>query len=180
MTATVAQLPTASGSHPAPEVLRCDALARGILEAFVAGCGMQLRWIGAAQVIPGSYWGESEAGLLGDRLCVRPDTPVHSALHELCHWLCMTPQRRAMLDTDAGGEDVEEHAVCYLQCLLADQLPGYSRARCFADMDAWGYSFILGSARAFFERDCDDAQAFLLRHGLIDAGGRASGHCRAT
>jgi hypothetical protein len=180
MTATAAQLPPASTSHPAPEVLRCNALASGVLEIFVSACGMQLQRVADGDAIPGSYWGESEAGLVGDRLYVRPDTPVHSALHELCHWLCMTPPRRSVLDTDAGGEDVEEHAVCYLQCLLAAQLPGYSRARCFADMDAWGYNFVLGSARAFFERDCDDAQAFLLRHGLIGAGGRVSGHCRST
>jgi hypothetical protein len=160
-------------------VLPCSALPDGALAAFVAGCGMRLRSI-ADGAIPGSYWGESEAGLVSDALFVRPDTPVHSALHELCHWLCMTPQRRIILDTDAGGEDVEEHAVCYLQCLLAEQLPGYSRARCFADMDAWGYSFVLGNARAFFERDGDDAQAFLLRHGLIDADGRVTGHCRTA
>jgi hypothetical protein len=73
----------------------------------------------------------------------------------------MDADRRAALHTDAGGADVEEHAVCYLQCLLADRLPGYSRVRCFADMDAWGYTFVLGSAAAWFERDSDDAQAWL-------------------
>jgi hypothetical protein len=141
---------------------------------------MQLQWVAAGQAIPGSYWGGSEAGLVGDRLHVRPDTPLHSALHELCHWLCIDPQRRAALHTDAGGADVEEHAVCYLQCLLAERLPGYSRERCFADMDAWGYSFVLGSARAFFERDADDARAWLRQHGLIDADGRVSARRRAA
>ena len=33
--------------------------------------------------------------------------------------------------------------------------------RAFADMDAWGYTFRLGSARAWFERDAEDAAAFL-------------------
>ena len=52
--------------------------------------------------------------------------------------------------------------------VLADRLPGYSRARCFEDMDAWGYTFILGSAQAWFERDSDDAQDWLRARGLID------------
>ncbi|MEW6166911.1 MAG: hypothetical protein AB1651_04345 [Pseudomonadota bacterium] len=142
-----------------------------MLDAFVAAQGMRLHWIAGGAAIPGSYWGEPEAGLHGDSLFVRADTPVHSALHELCHWLCMDPARRAALHTDAGGSDVEEHAVCYLQCLLADTLPGYSRERCFADMDAWGYSFILGSAAAWFEHDSEDARAFLRQRGLLDAVG---------
>ena len=32
---------------------------------------------------PGSYWGDSEAGLRGNALYVRADTPLHSLLHEL-------------------------------------------------------------------------------------------------
>ncbi len=40
------------------------------------------------------------------------------------------------------------------------------------DMDAWGYSFRLGSAGAWFERDADDARHWLSIRGLIDAGGR--------
>jgi hypothetical protein len=161
-------------------VQRCAALAHGVLETFVSGCGMQLQWIADGAPIPGSYWGESEAGLAGDRLCVRADTPVHSALHELCHWLCMDPARRAAVHGDAGGTDPEEAGVCYLQCLLADVLPGYSQARLFADMDAWGYHFRLGGARAWFEHDAEDARAWLQGHGLIDAGGRPQGRRRAA
>jgi hypothetical protein len=37
------------------------------------------------------------------------------------------------------------------------------------DMDSWGYSFRLGSARAWFEQDADDARQWLQRHQLIDA-----------
>ena len=59
----------------------------------------------------------------GNTLYVRADTPVHSLLHELSHYVCMTPERRAGLDRDAGGDDAEECAVCYLQILLADELP---------------------------------------------------------
>jgi len=154
-------------------VTRCDALPAGALAALLGPAGLALVWLGEAAAIPGSYWGEPEAGLVGGQLYLRPDTPVHSALHEACHWLCMDDARRAGLHTDAGGTDTEENAVCYLQCLLAEQLAGYSRAQVFADMDAWGYSFILGSAAAWFAGDSDDATRWLQQHGLAeaDAGG---------
>ena len=109
---------------------------------------------------------------------MRSDTPLHSILHEACHFICMDDQRRAQLHTDAGGTVGEENAVCYLQGLLADQLPGYDRSRLFADMDAWGYSFRLGSARAWFERDADDARCWLLDHGIIDNTQRPTGVLR--
>lgn len=147
--------------------MRVDELGIEALRALLLPRGLDLVEVNAGDAIPGSYWGESEAGLIGSRLYLRADTPVHSALHEACHYLCMDPARRAALYTDAGGTDTEENAVCYLQCLLADQLAGYSRARCFVDMDAWGYSFILGSAQAWFERDSDDAQAWLRGAGLM-------------
>jgi hypothetical protein len=117
--------------------------------------------------LPGSYWGESEAGLRGNVLYVRADTPLHSLLHELSHFVCMSPARRAALDRDAGGDDDEEAAVCYLQILLADELPMLGRARMLADMDAWGYTFRLGSARTWFDQDAGDARAWLERKGLI-------------
>src|SRR5512147_889621 len=72
--------------------------------------------------IPGSYWGDSEAGLVGNKLYMRADTPVHSVLHEASHFVCMDERRRAQLDKDAGGDFEEENAVCYLQSLLADAL----------------------------------------------------------
>ena len=118
--------------------------------------------------ITGSFWGESEAGVVGRAVYVRPDTPVHSFLHEACHVICMDEERRAGLDRDAGGDDLEEAAVCYLQVLLADQIDGVGRDRIMADMDTWGYSFRLGSTRAWFEGDAEDASEFLLNHGLID------------
>jgi hypothetical protein len=86
---------------------------------------------------------------------------VHSLLHEACHYICMDIARRGALHTDAGGTDTEENAVCYLQCLLAEALPGYSKQDCFRDMDTWGYHFILGSAEAWFERDAEDARRWL-------------------
>ena len=112
-----------------------------------------------AIAIPGSYWGESEAGLIGNRIYFRPDTPLHSVLHEACHFICMDDARRAQLERDAGGDYDEENAVCYLQILLADEFAGSDSQRMCSDMDAWGYTFRLGSARAWFERDADDARA---------------------
>lgn len=152
----------------AADVVRVSALPDGALAGLLAPFGVQLEW-STAPDIRGSYWGESEAGLVGNRLVVRTDTPVHSALHEACHFVCADAGRRAALHTDAGGDDVEECAVCYLQILLADRLPGFSRERMLADMDAWGYSFRLGSARAWFENDASDAREWLAAHGwLID------------
>jgi hypothetical protein len=122
------------------------------------------------EALPGSYWGDSEAGLQGNRLYVRPDTPLHSLLHELSHFVCMSPERRAGLDRDAGGDDEEECGVCYLQILLADELP-WGRDRMLDDMDRWGYSFRLGSARAWFEQDAADARRWLRQQGLVGDDG---------
>jgi hypothetical protein len=80
----------------------------------------------------------------------------------------MSPDRRSGLDRDAGGDDAEECAVCYLQILLAGELPPLGRKRMFADMDAWGYTFRLGSSRAWFEGDAADACIWLRVNGVID------------
>ncbi len=143
------------------------------LTALLARFGLQLEMLAAGAEIPGTYWGAPEAGLSGDQLYVRPDTPLHSALHEAAHFACMSPDRRAALHRDAGGDVAEEDAVCYLQVLLGDKLSalGWSRERLFADMDAWGYSFRLGSTRRWFEEDADEAVAWLQRRGLVEAGG---------
>jgi len=134
-----------------------------------AGFGLRLVLLPVGAEIPGTYWGAPEAGLSGYQLFVRPDTPVHSVLHEAAHFLCMPPERRAGLHRDAGGDPAEEDAVCYLQILLGERLTaaGWSRERLFADMDAWGYSFRLGSARRWFETDADEARSWLTRRGLL-------------
>ena len=155
-------------STPAPVVTPLSALVRADVVALLARYGLQLQMIAQSAEIPGSYWRESEAGLIGHTLYARNDTPVHSVLHEACHYICMDEARRAALHTDAGGSDVEECGVCYLEILLADQLPGYSRAQVCADMDAWGYHFRLGSARAWFEQDAEDAREFLRGMRLIE------------
>ena len=138
------------------------------LHALAQRYGLTLRHLAATETLPGSYWGESEAGLCGNVLFVRADTPLHSLLHELSHYVCMSSPRRAALDRDAGGDDAEECAVCYLQIVLADQLPMLGRERMLKDMDAWGYTFRLGSARAWFEQDAADACIWLCRNGVLD------------
>ncbi|APZ44726.1 hypothetical protein [Acidihalobacter ferrooxydans] len=141
--------------------------------ALLRDYGLELVRVAPGTTIPGSYWGEPEAGLIGTQVYARPDTPAHSLLHESCHAICMDAERRAQLHTDAGGTEQEENAVCYLQILLAERLPGLTRARLMHDMDTWGYSFRLGSAADWFEQDATDARDWLLRHGLIDAQERA-------
>jgi hypothetical protein len=140
------------------------------LAQLLAERGLELITVADGEPIPGSYWGESEAGLVGGSVYARPDTPVHSVLHEACHALCMDEERRRGLDTDAGGDTAEEDAVCYLSILLADRVPGYGRARMLADMDRWGYSFRLGSALRWFAADADEARAWLARAALLADG----------
>ncbi|HZR36741.1 MAG TPA: hypothetical protein VFA75_15335 [Nevskia sp.] len=151
------------------DVMPLSQIGIEALRGLLCPYGLRIELLPDGAAIPGSYWGEPEAGLVGNVLYLRRDTPVHSALHEGCHYLCMDEARRAGLHTDAGGTDTEENAVCYLQALLAPRLPGYSRERLFADMDAWGYHFILGSAAAWFEHDAEDARQWLERRGLISA-----------
>jgi len=151
-----------------PEVTSVCALPPQALDTLLAPYGLLISEVPDGAEIPGSYWGEREAGLIGNILYLRADTPVHSALHEACHFICMDEARRTALHTDAKGDDIEEVGVCYLQALLATRLDGFSQAQLFTDMDAWGYTFLLGSAQAWFERDAEDGRAWLLRHGLID------------
>jgi hypothetical protein len=160
-------------------VVTLAELDRTEIAALVAGYGARLVELASHEPIPGSYWGEAEAGLVGDAVYVRADTPVHSLLHELCHYVCMDDARRAALATDAGGDDDEECAVCYLQILLAERLRGFGAERCLRDMDAWGYSFRAGSARAWFDGDGAFARAWLRAHALIDAAGDPRGNLRS-
>ncbi len=149
-------------------VLQRDDVKRESLLTLLARFGLELVETETTSNIPGSFWGDEEAGLIENRLYARPDTPIHSILHEACHYICMDEIRRSGLDTNAGGDYDEENGVCYLQILLADELPEMGRQRMWADMDTWGYSFRLGSAQAWFEQDAEDARAWLLAHNLID------------
>lgn len=139
------------------------------IESLLSRFGLLLELQEQAQPITGSFWGECEAGIVGRKVFAREDTPVHSLLHETCHIVCMTPARRDQLNRDAGGDDIEESAVCFLQVVLADYLDGAGSAVIMRDMDEWGYSFRLGSTSQWFRNDAEDAREFLLNHGLLDA-----------
>ena len=155
-------------------MLLLNAISRVELVVLLERYGLDLVLVAPDQVIPGSYWGEREAGLIGSKIYARLDTPLHSVLHETAHFACMAPERRAGLDSDAGGDDAEESAVCYLQILMAESLPNAGAERMCRDMDEWGYSFRLGSAAQWFAEDAEDARRWLEQHGLIDAAGRVT------
>lgn len=137
--------------------------------ALLARYRLELIQVESSQAIPGSFWGECEAGVIGHSVYARLDTPVHSLLHEASHLIVMPDEKRAEVHTNASDSIAEEDAVCVLQALLGDELPDVGRERIWADMDAWGYTFRLGSAKAYFENDAGDAFAFLRARGLINA-----------
>ncbi|TBR09516.1 MAG: hypothetical protein EPO46_09140 [Lysobacter sp.] len=139
---------------------------------LLARYGLRLVRVSDGEPIPGSYWGDCEAGLIGEAVYARDDTPVHSLLHEAAHLIVLPRERRDAVHTDATDSIEEENAVCVLQALLGDALPGVGRARVLADMDAWGYTFRLGSAAAYLEHDAAEAWAWLALNGLVDAAGR--------
>ena len=148
-------------------VLLCNEIDLNNLQALLARYDMEIQSVSNGKSIPGSFWQPPEAGLIDNKLYIRNDTPVHSALHEACHYICMDGQRRKKLDTNAGGDYEEEDAVCYLQILLSDFIPEMKQNRIFSDMDEWGYSFRLGSAKNWFEKDAEDAFKWLQKHRVI-------------
>jgi len=154
-------------SNDSPDVLCVGQIRFADAQALLARHGLVLRHVAAGQAIPGSYWGEPEAGIIASTVYVRDDTPVHSMLHEACHLIVLPPERRAQVHTDATDSVPEEDATCYLQIVLAGQLAGVGSARLMADMDAWGYTYRLGSTQAWFEGDAEDARAWLIERGLL-------------
>ena len=144
-----------------PDVLTLADIAQEDVVALLARHGLRFELVPDGMPIPGSFWGEREAGLIGPSVFARSDTPLHSLLHEACHLIVIPPPLRTDVHTDASDSQFEEDATCYLQLLLADEVPGFGIERAFADMDAWGYTFRLGSARAWFEQDAEDAAAYL-------------------
>ena len=160
-------------------VTLCGSSSAAGLAPLLERYGLRLDWVADGESIPGSHFGDPEAGLIHNRLLVRNDTPLHSALHEACHYICMDDQRRARLHTDAGGDYAEENGVCYLQILLASELPAFGRSRMFQDMDNWGYTFRLGSSSSWFHEDAEDAREWLLNHGLIDHDDKPSWRIRS-
>lgn len=163
---------------PAQDVLTVADIQLHEVIHLLRGYQLELRLLDDQQIVTGSYWGDSEAGLVKNRVYVRRDTPIHSLLHEACHFICMDHERRSQLDTDAAGDYDEENAVCYLQILLSDQLRQMGQDRMMRDMDHWGYSFRLGSTRAWFEQDAEDARSWLITQGLINPDSKTTGFLR--
>ncbi|HZF97265.1 MAG TPA: hypothetical protein VEY92_03290, partial [Pseudoxanthomonas sp.] len=62
------------------EVLRVRDLVFDDLAALLACHALELHRVQEGAAIPGSFWGEPEAGVIGHRVYVRSDTPVHSLL----------------------------------------------------------------------------------------------------
>lgn len=149
-------------------VLRLEDIDNSEIIDLLGRFGLQLSLCDNNQIISGSFWGDDEAGLIGDRLFARADTPIHSILHETSHFICMDPLRRDKLDTHAHSNNEEENAVCYLQILLADQLKSANPRRIIADMDSWGYSFRLGSTQAWFDAEGEGARNWLIARQVID------------
>jgi hypothetical protein len=148
-------------------VLTLADIAFADAASLLARYGLVLERVADDTPIPGSYWGAPEAGLIGNTVFARDDTPVHSLLHEAAHLIVLPAERRAAVHTDATDSIEEEDAVCVLQSLLGETIPGVGGARVLADMDAWGYTFRLGSARAYVEHDADAAWMLLHRLGLV-------------
>lgn len=148
-------------------VLRLSAINLDALIGLLQSYRLGLVLLPDGSIIPGSYWGAPEAGVIGHQVFARLDTPVHSMLHEACHLIVAGEQRRSDIHTDATDCTLEEDATCYLQIVLAERLADVGGSRVMRDMDAWGYSFRLGSTRAWFEQDAADARATLIARGLL-------------
>ncbi len=144
-----------------PDVLTIGDINLADVVSLLARYALRFELVDDGASIPATFWGEREAGLIGSTVYARRDTPLHSLLHEACHLIVIPPSLRAHVHTNASDSQREEDATCYLQLLLADALPGFGIERAFADMDAWGYTFRLGSAKAWFVDDAEDAAAFL-------------------
>jgi hypothetical protein len=148
------------------------------IKELLSHYGIQINCSVPGVAIPHSYWGAPEAGRIREQLYIRGDTPIHSILHESCHYVCMPAELRALKQVDAKGSAMEENATCYLQILLAEHIDGYSRTQLMKDMDAWGYSFRLGSANSWFTQDAEEVQQWLISQKIINAQGKPTWELR--
>src|SRR3546814_17486257 len=89
---------TQTHPHPSPplegegakqdkEVLRLRDISFVDVATLLARYDLHLERVADDAPIPGSYWGDCEAGLIGATVHARDYTPVHSLLPEACHQL---------------------------------------------------------------------------------------------
>ncbi len=159
-------------------ILTCADIELSQLQQLLEKYGLLIHSVNDNEKIPGSWLGEPEAGIIKNNLYIRNDTPVHSALHESCHYICMDNTRRKNLHTNVGGDFDEENAVCYLSILLSEAINGFGQKRMLKDMDEWGYTFRLGSSKKWFKEDAEDAFEWLLTNKIILADSTPSGLIR--
>lgn len=144
------------------------------LTALLHRYQLRLVQVAANADIPHSFWGAPEAGRLRSTLYARADTPIHSILHEACHYICMPSRQRGQPHIDAKGSTAEENASCYLQIILADYIPNLNRHILMYDMDCWGYSFRLGSAARWFFADSEQTHRWLIDRNILTHDGTPS------
>ena len=156
-------------------MLRINGIDRVALAMLLARYGLELTLVAPQEVIPGSYWGDSEAGLIGHRIHARLDTPLHSVLHEAAHSICMTPERRAGLDTDAGGDDAGGvRRVLSAGAAGRCAAGGRAASGCSATWTSGATASGWAAQQPGSNQDADDARAWLVKHGVLDA------QCRVT
>ena len=89
---------------------RIDEPMLAALRALLGPPGLRLHRVPPDADIPGSYWGGAEAGLIGDTLFWRADTPLHSALHEAAQQgisgKASTPFLLARVNELTGGDSL--------------------------------------------------------------------------
>ena len=68
------------------DVLRIRDIDMQPVTQFLAEQNLSLMTVADDTDIPGSHWGDDEAGLIAGKLYARSDTPLHSVLHEACHF----------------------------------------------------------------------------------------------
>jgi len=80
-----------------------NAIDRLALEVMLDRYGLGLVLVAPEEVIPGSYWGEREAGLIGARIFVRLDTlPQHRAALDTQRRAHVDPSLRLSLDSSGA------------------------------------------------------------------------------
>ena len=129
-----------------PQVLRLGEFDFNQLSALLARFDLKLDICTDGESIPGSYWGDDEAGLRANHLYARSDTPVHSILHEACHYICVSAARRQNLDTNAGSDNAEETQFVTCRSCSPDNSSAWAASACLSTWIAGATVF--GSARA--------------------------------